>query len=939
MPEVSSNTFIAALSRSGILPPERLAEIETQFGGQTDPKATAAALVHDGILTQWQAKFLLSGRDNLIVGKYVLLERLNQDVLGDRFLAVHQQLDRLVNLHVLPAKWTSDSGTLDKFLGEATAAAKLDYVGLIHVYDVDQQGGRYYVVSEHFEGRTLNQIIKAGEKWDLITIGGLAEQLIQGLLHTLRQGVPHRHITTKSLLVAEDQTAKISNIALGALSRRLLEDNGEFSVERAPEDDLNDLGRALLTFFDACAVDREPHERQRLRVMLDQLTRVRTTGPEADVILNNLSKWLERRRAEAEESANEARQNANARKSGIGSAAGNALKLAVPVQMSKPVAITIAVVAAGLALCAIGTSVYCMWPRGQQRIAQAATGSNVSRSGNQGADSPQASPLDLALQRKTSLELPAPPVNVAETDPPAKANAVESKEVPASDSASKVDSSIDNQAISNKDSATAEKPDANDSSAPPANPPKVTENVASETPPTDSAPPSVNPSNESQPPVVQLGQALTVQQAMKIEQNALVEPPTAPSANTSPAASGATTESAAEPNANPTKPFAAMPLAADLPAIEADSAAITLGHVDTGSNYLLGATLLCDEQMTRKTRFALVRGTGDQNQTWTVSAAPRATDNSTDIGRFWLEAGELRFQWLPDAAGNPNFNYLRNCLLKLECQNDFRYLPLRAPVTVAPPVLTAENSKTDADFNLDWLPDRDAICVQALSIGDPPKIDQTDAFLFNYEPVEQVVPDKGPLSVFLTRKADHYLVLEINAKISRKSSVSADLLVRRPIFGQPQRLDILEQSKSKTHPQFKPFYSVPPVPEISKPRTYSEKRYQETESILLEDIEMTKNLLTTVNSIPHEVLEDEGRITAHKDAVSELGKVIEAKNLNVTNLQEEHNNLDHLFSQPIKFRVCFNVTVDGIGHPVDLATWDGNVVAQPVPVITGSDKK
>ena len=106
----NSASFLDLLRKSEVIDADTLERMEPELADEAEPMAMASRLVRDGWLTNWQAKFLLSGRHRLRVGKYFLLDRIAQDRLGDRFLGVHHHLDRKVDLQILPAglSWQSD---------------------------------------------------------------------------------------------------------------------------------------------------------------------------------------------------------------------------------------------------------------------------------------------------------------------------------------------------------------------------------------------------------------------------------------------------------------------------------------------------------------------------------------------------------------------------------------------------------------------------------------------------------------------------------------------------------------------------------------------------------------------------------------------------------------------------------------------------------------
>jgi len=109
--------FIARLVRTGLV---SRAEIEAfQEGlapGQRprDAKALAGRLVRAGKLTRYQAAAVYQGKTKgLVLGDYVIQDRIGAGGMGQVFRAWHRRMDRVVALKVLawvlPRRWSGSS--------------------------------------------------------------------------------------------------------------------------------------------------------------------------------------------------------------------------------------------------------------------------------------------------------------------------------------------------------------------------------------------------------------------------------------------------------------------------------------------------------------------------------------------------------------------------------------------------------------------------------------------------------------------------------------------------------------------------------------------------------------------------------------------------------------------------------------------------------------
>ena len=157
MSDLSRDQFIACLKKSKAMDEEAVDSFMSRVD-DGDPRKIATKLVRDKMLTKWQAKFLLAGKSRLTLGNYRLLTRINRDELGDRFEAIHSQLGRKVVIQVFPSAIDKDSELRSRVLKAMQQMTELDHPGLVHVYDVDQEGDRYFIVTEYVDATPLSEL-------------------------------------------------------------------------------------------------------------------------------------------------------------------------------------------------------------------------------------------------------------------------------------------------------------------------------------------------------------------------------------------------------------------------------------------------------------------------------------------------------------------------------------------------------------------------------------------------------------------------------------------------------------------------------------------------------------------------------------------------------------------------------------------------------------
>src|SRR5262245_2255646 len=113
-----------------------LAEQKTRFG---DPQALAKVLITRGWLTPFQANHLLRGRGaELVLGQYVLLERLGGGGMGEVYKARHRKDGRIVALKVVRKDKLQNPQAVRRFQREIQAVAQLSHPNIVQAFDADE---------------------------------------------------------------------------------------------------------------------------------------------------------------------------------------------------------------------------------------------------------------------------------------------------------------------------------------------------------------------------------------------------------------------------------------------------------------------------------------------------------------------------------------------------------------------------------------------------------------------------------------------------------------------------------------------------------------------------------------------------------------------------------------------------------------------------------
>jgi eukaryotic-like serine/threonine-protein kinase len=153
-----------------------------------------------------------------MLGPYEILSSIGAGGMGEVYRARDPRLGRDVAIKVLPASFSADSDRLQRFAQEARAAAALNHPNILAIFDIGDDHGAPYVVSELLEGETLRDRLRTGPLQPRRAID-FALQIARGLAAAHEKGITHRDLKPENLFITNDGRLKILDFGLAKLTR------------------------------------------------------------------------------------------------------------------------------------------------------------------------------------------------------------------------------------------------------------------------------------------------------------------------------------------------------------------------------------------------------------------------------------------------------------------------------------------------------------------------------------------------------------------------------------------------------------------------------------------------------------------------------------------------------------------------------------------------
>jgi serine/threonine protein kinase len=213
--------FAEAVRHCRLMEPAQMEELAGSLQDRFPaPRELAGELIRRGWLTAYQVNQLFRGRgDGLLLGSYVLLERLGAGGMGQVFKARNWKLGQVVALKLIRKDRLTRPEAVRRFHREIQAAAQLNHSNVVRAYDADQAGEVHFLVTEYVEGTDLGKLVKRHGPLPVADACDYARQAALGLQHAFERGLVHRDIKPHNLLRTPQSVVKVLDMGLARLTR------------------------------------------------------------------------------------------------------------------------------------------------------------------------------------------------------------------------------------------------------------------------------------------------------------------------------------------------------------------------------------------------------------------------------------------------------------------------------------------------------------------------------------------------------------------------------------------------------------------------------------------------------------------------------------------------------------------------------------------------
>lgn len=233
----SLQTFIDTLLETGLMTRAEVDEFRATLPEDEQPETAedlAKVLYRHQKLTRFQTQAVFQGRTKgLVVGNYVVLDKIGKGGMGHVYKAQHRRMKREVALKVLPSHIARQKTAVERFHREVIAAARLSHPNIVTAYDADEADGVHFLVMELVEGVDLNKLVRSRGTLSVTKAIDYVIQTAAGLQYAHEQGIIHRDIKPANLLLDKSGTVKILDMGLARFEREMHESTAAESLTQS----------------------------------------------------------------------------------------------------------------------------------------------------------------------------------------------------------------------------------------------------------------------------------------------------------------------------------------------------------------------------------------------------------------------------------------------------------------------------------------------------------------------------------------------------------------------------------------------------------------------------------------------------------------------------------------------------------------------------------
>ena len=146
--------------------------------------------------------------------RYRIESEIGEGGMGKVYKAYDSDLDRTVALKLVRPELARDASSLQRFKQELLLASRISHRNILRIHDLGDVGGVKFISMAYIQGMDLHELIASKGKLQTERVVNIAKQLAGALEAAHAEGVVHRDLKPRNVLITVDDHVYVSDFGL-----------------------------------------------------------------------------------------------------------------------------------------------------------------------------------------------------------------------------------------------------------------------------------------------------------------------------------------------------------------------------------------------------------------------------------------------------------------------------------------------------------------------------------------------------------------------------------------------------------------------------------------------------------------------------------------------------------------------------------------------------